>query len=26
LYGKHYDEDDEKEVGEHKLTLWLSAS
>ncbi|MBA6305057.1 VCBS repeat-containing protein [Colwellia sp. MB02u-14] len=26
LYGKHYDEDEEKEVGEHKLTLWLSAS
>jgi hypothetical protein len=26
LYGKHYDEDDEKEVGEDKLTLWLSAS
>ena len=26
LYGKHYDEDEEKEVGENKLTLWLSAS
>ena len=26
LYGKYYDEDDEKEVGENKLTLWLSAS
>jgi len=26
LYGKHYDEDDEKEVGENKITLWLSAS
>ncbi|NQZ23309.1 MAG: VCBS repeat-containing protein [Colwellia sp.] len=26
LYGKYYDEDDEKEVGEDKLTLWLSAS
>jgi len=26
LYGKRYDEDEEKEVGENKLTLWLSAS
>ena len=26
LYGKHYDEDEEKEVGENKLTLWLSDS
>ncbi|MBA6358042.1 MULTISPECIES: VCBS repeat-containing protein [unclassified Colwellia] len=26
LYGTHYDEDEEKEVGENKLTLWLSAS
>jgi len=26
LYGKSYDEDEEKEVGENKLTLWLSAS
>ena len=26
LYGKHYDEDEEKEIGENKLTLWLSAS
>ncbi|TWX56255.1 FG-GAP repeat domain-containing protein [Colwellia hornerae] len=26
LYGKYYDEDEEKEVGENKLTLWLSAS
>jgi hypothetical protein len=26
LYGKTYDEDEKKEVGENKLTLWLSAS
>jgi hypothetical protein len=26
LYGKHYDDDEEKEIGENKLTLWLSAS
>ena len=26
LYSKGYDEDEEKEVGENKLTLWLSAS
>jgi hypothetical protein len=26
LYGKRYDDDEEKEVGENKLTLWLSAS
>jgi len=26
LYGKSYDEDEEKNVGENKLTLWLSAS
>jgi len=26
LYGKYYDKDEEKEMGENKLSLWLSAS
>jgi len=26
LYSKHYDDDKKREVGENKLTLWLSAS